>query len=104
MKKIEKSQRLSEKSEIQITSLPLSEVDRVEFIKSANNAFEKIIERMEPRNVMQTRKLRDAQSYVDNLLGESMLPISRDYALSLTGAFLVGHVASLAAKADEMVM
>jgi hypothetical protein len=87
---------------VKITSLPLNELDRAEFIEVANEAFDRIVERMEPLNPDQTRKLWDAEDFVDNLLNETMLPIDRDYALSLPEAFLVGHVAQLAAKADEI--
>ncbi|WP_158796438.1 hypothetical protein [Pedobacter sp. L105] len=88
---------------IKITYLPLSDDDRAEFIAEANSEFDRIAERMEPQNPKQTRKLWDADSYVNELFNEITLPIDRDYALSLIGAFLVGHVANLAAQADEMV-
>ena len=57
---------------------------------------------MLPRNPEQTRKLWNAEDYVDNMLTKDMLPISRDYALSLIDAFLVHHVLGLATQADEM--
>ncbi len=88
---------------VKITSLPLSAEDRAEFIEEANSEFDRIAERMEPQNPKQTRELWDVESYVDELFNEIILPIDRDYALSLVGAFLVGHVANLAAQADEMV-
>ena len=88
---------------IKITSLPLSDDDRAEFIDEANSEFDRIAERMEPQNPKQTRELWDAESYVDGFFNEITLPIDHDYALSLVGAFLVGHVANLAAQADEMV-
>lgn len=88
---------------VKITSLPLSADDRAEFIEEANSEFDRIAERMEPQNPKQTRELWDAESYLDELFNEITLPIDRDYALSLVGAFLVGHVANLAAQADEMV-
>jgi hypothetical protein len=88
---------------VKITSLPLSDEDRAEFIAEANSEFDRIAERMEPQNPKQTRELWDAENYVDEFFNEITLPIDRDYALSLVGAFLVGHVANLAAQADEMV-
>lgn len=90
------------KLDVQITSLPLSKADRAEFIKTANSVFETVMERMEPNNPELTRKLWDAGDYVDNyLLSNDMLPISRDYALSLIDAFLVHHVLGLAVEADK---
>lgn len=86
----------------QITSLPLSKADHGEFVKTANSVFETVVERMEPRNPETTRKLWDAEDYVNNLLTEDMLPISKDYALSLIDAFLVHHVLGLAGQADQM--
>jgi hypothetical protein len=86
-----------------ISSLPLSEPDRSEFIKAANFVFERIIDRIEPKNPKLTRALWDPASYVDEcLLTPDMLPISRDYALSLIDAFLVHHVVDLAVEADEL--
>lgn len=86
----------------QITSLPLSKVDRAEFIESANRVFESVMRRMEPLNPELTRKLWNVEDYIDNdLLRESMLPISKEYALSLIDAFLVHHVLGLAKKADD---
>lgn len=85
-----------------ITSLPLSEADRAEFIETAKRAFENVIERMEPDNEGLTRALWDPAHYVDHLLLKpDMLPISRDYALSLIDAFLVHHVIDLAEEADN---
>ena len=86
---------------IQITSLPLSKLDRAEFIEVANSVFETVILRMEPQNPDVTRKLWNAEDYVDNMLTDDMLPISQDYALSLIDAFLVHHVLGLAAEADK---
>lgn len=85
----------------QITSLPLSKMDHAEFVKTANSVFESVMERIEPNNPEQTRKLWDAKDYVDTMLTEDMLPISKDYALSLIDAFLVHHVIGLAVQADK---
>ena len=87
----------------QITSLQLNQQDRAEFIEAANSGFENVMERMEPQNPELTRKLWDVEDYVDNgLLRKDMLPISKDYALSLIDAFLVHHVLALAVEADKM--
>jgi hypothetical protein len=86
----------------QITALPLEPPDRAAFIQAANAAFEMVMERMEPDNPVATRKLWDAGRYVDyELLRPDMLPIDRDYALSLIDAFLVHHVLDLALEADS---
>lgn len=86
----------------QVTSLPISEDYREEFIKEANWSFERIFKRIEPEHPEQTRKLWDAGKYIDEeLLRPDMLPIDRDYALSLVDAFLVGYVIQLAAQADR---
>lgn len=90
-------------ADVQITSLPLSKTDRAEFIDAANSVFESVVERIEPNNPALTRKLWDAENYVDNhLLSDDMLPISKDYALSLIDAFLVHHVIELATEADRL--
>jgi len=87
----------------QITSLPIIEAYREEFIKEANRSFERIFSRIEPDNPELTRKLWNAEDYIDeDLLRPDMLPISKDYALSLIDAALVGHVIQLAAQADDV--
>ncbi|WAC40381.1 hypothetical protein [Pedobacter sp. SL55] len=86
----------------QIISLPICEEYREEFIKEAQWSFERIFNRIEPEHPEQTRKLWDAGKYIDEqLLRPDMLPISKDYALSLIDAFLVGYVIQLAAQADD---
>lgn len=85
-----------------IRSLPVSPVDRAEAIEIANYTFENVFDRIEPDNPAATRALWDAADYVDNRwLDEGMLPIDRDYALSLIEAFLVHHVIDLAVQADK---
>jgi hypothetical protein len=91
------------KREIQIKSLPLSDKDRKEFIKTANEVFETVMWRMEPDNPELTRKLWNAEFYIDRvLLPELTLPIGREYALSLIDAFLFHYVLELAVQADEI--
>jgi hypothetical protein len=85
----------------QITSLPLGEADRAEFVEVANRVFDEILDRIEPNHPSETRKRWNAKSYIDGLLSDDMLPISRDYALSLIDAFLVQHVIGLAVEADR---
>lgn len=90
------------KPKVQITSLPLSKTDRVDFIETANSVFDTVMRRMEPRNPELTHKLWDVEDYVNTLLTEDMLPISKSYALSLIDAFLVHHVLGLTMQADQM--
>jgi hypothetical protein len=85
----------------QITSLPLSSEDRSAFIETANEVFENVIERIEPDHPEATRAMWNAEDYVDSFLQDDMLPIDRDYALSLIDAFLVHHVIGLAVDADK---
>ncbi|MDO9461933.1 MAG: hypothetical protein Q7N95_17690 [Alphaproteobacteria bacterium] len=86
-----------------ISALPLTEADRSEFIETANIVFEAVVDRIEPEDRELTKALWDAEHYVDHhLLTPDMLPISRDYALSLIDALLVHHVIDLATEADKI--
>lgn len=84
-----------------IASLPVAGADRTVLVDAANAAFERIIERMEPANEELTRSYWNAESYIDNEITASMLPISLDYAAYLVDVFLMPHVAQLAGAADE---
>ncbi|MGX5844226.1 hypothetical protein ACWGTI_26260 [Mesorhizobium sp. ArgA1] len=84
-----------------ITSLPVAGADRTVLIDAANVAFERTIERMEPANEDLTRSYWDAESYIDNEITASMLPISLDHAAYLVDVFLMPHVAQLAGAADN---
>jgi len=85
-----------------ITSLPLDENERAEFIKVANESFERVFDRIEPANPQLTRLLWDAEKFIDQeILTFDKLPIDRDYAISLVDAFIVGHVIQIAADADH---
>ncbi len=89
----------------QICSLPINEEFREEFINEANRSFERIFERIEPRHPEQTRKLWDAEKYIDEeFLKPEMLPIDRDYALYLIDASLVHYVIGLAVEADDQAV
>lgn len=86
-----------------IYALPITRDDREEFMDAANRSFERIFNRIEPDHPEETRNLWSAEHYIDNeLLRPDMLPISKDYALSLIDSFLVGHVIDLAAEADDL--
>ncbi|MGJ7042758.1 hypothetical protein J2Y63_006041 [Shinella sp. BE166] len=90
-------------SHVVISALPLTEPDRSKFIETANLVFERVVDRIEPDNLQLTRSLWDPDRYVDHhLLSPDMLPISRDYALSLIDAFF-HHVIDLAVEADKLM-
>jgi hypothetical protein len=88
---------------VKITSLPLSDDDRAEFIEVAKSVFDYGIDRMEPLNPEETRKLWDAEDFLDNLLNEEMLPIDREQLWTMFEHFLIGHVADLATQANERI-
>ncbi|OCX51917.1 hypothetical protein BEL04_18110 [Mucilaginibacter sp. PPCGB 2223] len=99
---VEAVKPVKKKRDVQIKTLPLSDKDRKKFIKTANEVFETVMWRMEPDHPELTRKLWDAEFYIDKvLLPELNLPIGREYALSLIDAFLFHYVLELAVKADE---
>lgn len=85
-----------------IISLPLNEENRKVFIDVAKDLFESVFERIEPEHPRETLELWNPEDFIDNnLLKADMLPISKDYALSLIDALLVPHVIELASQADE---
>lgn len=66
-------------------------------------AFERVMNRIEPENPELTRALWDPAYCVNqHALEEGMLPIDRDYALSLIDAFLPPYVIGLAVEADDI--
>jgi hypothetical protein len=89
------------KISVQISALPLSESDRKEFIEIANKKFENILETIEPTHPELVRKLWNPGQYIDEVLKPDMLPIDRDYALSLIEAFLIHNVIDLATETDK---
>lgn len=85
-----------------IEKLPLSEENRKTFINAANSVFENVLLRIGTDNPNSIRKLWNAEEYIDNeLLDQTMLPISKDYALSLIDSFLVHHVIALSSHAES---
>jgi len=81
----------------------LNGADRLEFIQAANATFEKFLDRIESEHPQLVRKLWNPEKYIDEvLLKPDMLPIDRDYALSLVEAALVHHGIELAAEADNL--
>lgn len=96
-----KSKPMEKKSTSKITNLPLVGKDRMEFIEVANKVFENILQRVESKHPELVRKLWNPDQYIDEVLKPDMLPIDRDYALSLIEAFLIHNVIGLAREADE---
>ncbi len=98
----EKDDSVSSLPTVKISSLPLTKEDREEFVKAANQSFERVFDAIEPENPGLVRKMWDAEKYIDkDVLTPDRLPIDRDYALSLVDAFMVGYVIQLAVEADE---
>ena len=86
----------------QISSLPLKEDERDEFIKAANQSFESVFKHIEPKNPILTRSLWNAEKFINEVvLTPYKLPLDHDYALSLIDAALVHHVNDLATQADK---
>jgi hypothetical protein len=99
-----KNQRIKpmeKKSTVKITTLPLTGIDRKEFIEATNRKFEDILQSIEPTHPELVRKLWNSEQYIDEALKPDMLPIDRDYALSLIEAFLVHNVIDQATEADK---
>lgn len=88
------------KNTVQITSLPLVEADRKELIKSVNEKFEDALQTIEPSNPGLVRKLWNPEEWIDEIITPDIVPIDRDYALSLVTAYLVHHVIHLTTEAD----
>lgn len=88
---------------IQITSLPLTEADRKEFIEVANEKFEELLQMMEPRHSELISNLWNPDQYIQEVLKPDILPIDREYALSLVEAFLINHFISLDTRATGSV-
>ncbi|MCP2025742.1 hypothetical protein L1276_000882 [Flavobacterium sp. HSC-32F16] len=89
------------KNNLQISALPLAGADRIEFLETAESAFERVMQRVEPDHPDLVRNLWNANNYIDEVLQQHMLPIDKDYALSLIDAFLVQHVVQLAVETDQ---
>lgn len=100
-KKLSNEKHIIKPKKNKISALPLSESDRKEFIEIANKKFENILETIEPTHPELVRKLWNPDQYIDEVLKPDMLPLDRDYALSLIEAFLIHNVIDLATEADK---
>lgn len=73
-----------------IEALPLTGAERTALIEIANRVFEKVVDRVEPKNETLTRKQWDPGDYIDNhFFQDAMLPMTLVYADYLIDAFLV---------------
>ncbi|MNY13477.1 hypothetical protein D3C86_1466100 [compost metagenome] len=97
----QKTKPMENKSTVKITSLPLAEKDHKKFIELANRKFENILQSIEHEHPELVRKLWNPEQYIEEVIKADMLPIDRDYALSLVEAFLIHKVIELATKVDE---
>jgi hypothetical protein len=95
-----KRKAVEKKSQTTIKALPLPEKDRKAFIKAADRKFDEILQTIEPQHPELTRKLWNPDQYIQEVLKPEMLPIDRDYALSLIEAFLIHKVIDLATESD----
>lgn len=92
------------KTTVQIFALPLGKADSKEFIEVANSTFEEILQTIEPSHPKLIRKLWNPEQYIAKVLRADMLPIDRDYALSMIEAFLIHHVIGLAEETDKQAV
>lgn len=99
--KNQKIKPMEKKFTIKITSLPLAGIDHKEFIELANRKFENTLQSIEHTQPEKVRKLWNPNQYIEEVLKPDMLPIDRDYALSLLEAFLIHKVIELATTVDE---
>ena len=97
----QKIKPIEKKSTVKITTLPLAGKDHKEFIEVANRKFEDILQNIEHTHPELVRKLWNPDQYIEEVIKADMLPIDRDYALSLIVAFLVHNVIDLATEADN---
>lgn len=97
----QKTKPMEKKSKIQITSLPLAGKDQAEFIEVANWKFEDTLQSIEHEYPELVRKLWNPEKYIEEVIKTDMLPIDRNYALSLVEAFLINKVLELASLVDE---
>ncbi len=89
------------KNKIKITTLPLGEKDHKEFIEVADRKFEDTLQSIEHAHPELVRKLWNPEQYIEEVIKADMLPIDRDYALSLVEAFIIHNVIDLATEADR---
>ncbi|MFH6955761.1 hypothetical protein ACHRV1_00015 [Flavobacterium aquidurense] len=99
--KNQKIKHMEKKSTVKITTLPLAGKDHKEFIEVANIKFEDTLQSIEHEHPELVRELWNPEQYIEEVIKADMLPIDRDYALSLVEAFLIHKVIELASEVDE---
>lgn len=97
----QKIRPMEKKSIVKINTLPLAESDLKEFINVANKKFEDALQSIEHSHPELVRKLWNPEQYIEEVIKRDMLPIDRDYALSLVEAFLIHKVIELATTVDK---
>ncbi|MTD67655.1 hypothetical protein [Flavobacterium sp. LC2016-13] len=97
----QKINHMEKKSTVKINTLPLAGKDHKEFIDTANRKFENTLQSIEHAHPELVRKLWNPEQYVEEVIRPDMLPIDRDYALSLVEAFLIHKVIEIANEVDE---
>lgn len=97
-----KPPKKKKKSTVQIVALPLVGANLKKAIRVANWKFEDLLQMMEPKHPELVRKLWNPEKYIEVVLKPDMLPIDRDYSLSLIEAFLVHHFIDLSTEADKL--
>lgn len=96
---IEHLKKRKKVSKTHVTSLPIKGRMRSEFIRLANEKFDEILQTIDYKELDVLRQIWNTNEYIDNILfKEDMLPINKDYALSLIDAFLIHHVLELIEK------
>jgi hypothetical protein len=81
-------------------SSPHGEWDRAAIVECANTVFDAVMARFELPNAEAIRSLWNADDHVDGLLEADKPTMDRDYALRLTEAIVVNHIATFASRAD----
>jgi hypothetical protein len=97
-----KPPKKKKKSTVQIIALPLVGANLKKAIGVANWKFEDLLQMMEPKHPELVRKLWNPEKYIEVVLKPDMLPIDRDYSLSLIEAFLVHHFIDISTEADKL--
>lgn len=97
----QKIKPMEKKTAVKITTLPLAGKDYKKFIDAANWKFEDTLQNIEHEHPELVRKLWNPEHYIEEVIKPDMLPIDRDYALSLVEAFLIHKVLELATTVDE---
>ena len=86
----------------QISAFPLAEADRKKFLQVANDKFERLLQMTGPRHPQLVRNLWNPEQHINDVLKLDMLPMHRDYAISLIQAALFHSFIKMVAEADQL--